>query len=144
MGSVLTPALIGIEKSAHLPNASTFCGRCEEVCPVRIPLPKMMRHWREREFEKHISPATVRQGLAFWAAFARRPWLYRQATRLAIKTLSLLGGKRGRFKWLPLARGWTKHRDFPVPERDTFQAQWKQHLRGKARVEAEVKSEGAA
>jgi len=144
MGSVLTPALIGIEKAAHLPNASTFCGRCEEVCPVRIPLPKMMRHWREREFEKHLSPATLRQGLAFWAAFARRPWLYRPATRLAMKTLSLLGGKRGRFKWLPLARGWTKHRDFPVPERDTFQALWKLHLRGKARIEAEVKSEGAA
>jgi L-lactate dehydrogenase complex protein LldF len=144
MGSVLTPALIGIEKAAHLPNASTFCGRCEEVCPVRIPLPKMMRHWREREFEKHLSPAALRQGLAFWAVFARRPWVYRLATRVAMKTLSLLGGKRGRFKWLPLARGWTRHRDFPVPERDTFQAQWKQHLRGKARIEAEVKSEGAA
>ena len=50
MGAVLTPALIGVEKAGHLPNASTFCGRCESVCPVRIPLPKMMRHWREREF----------------------------------------------------------------------------------------------
>jgi L-lactate dehydrogenase complex protein LldF len=144
MGSVLTPALIGIEKAAPLPNASTFCGRCEEVCPVRIPLPKMMRHWREREFEKHLSPATFRHGLGVWAAFARRPWLYRLATRIAMKALWLLGGRRGRFRWLPLARGWTKHRDFPVPEGDTFQAQWKQHLRGKARIEAEVKSEGAA
>ena len=36
--SVVTPALIGIEKAKHLPNASTFCGRCEEVCPMRIPL----------------------------------------------------------------------------------------------------------
>ena len=47
---VLTPALVGIGEAGHLPNASTFCGRCESVCPVKIPLPRMMRHWREREF----------------------------------------------------------------------------------------------
>ena len=64
MGAVLTPSIVGIENAGHLPNASTFCGRCEEVCPVRIPLPKLMRHWREREFERHLSPATVRTGLA--------------------------------------------------------------------------------
>ena len=50
MGAVLTPSLIGVETGGQLPNASTFCGRCEAVCPMRIPLPKMMRHWREREF----------------------------------------------------------------------------------------------
>src|SRR5690606_32680493 len=70
MGSVLTPALIGIEEAKHLPNASTFCGRCEEVCPVRIPLPKMMRHWREREFERHLQPAAARYGLRLWAFLA--------------------------------------------------------------------------
>ncbi|MCB1526010.1 MAG: lactate utilization protein, partial [Rhodoblastus sp.] len=48
MGAVLTPSLIGVEKGGQLPNASTFCGRCESVCPMRIPLPGMMRHWRER------------------------------------------------------------------------------------------------
>ncbi len=39
MGSVLTSALIGVDKSGLLPNASTFCGKCESVCPVKIPLP---------------------------------------------------------------------------------------------------------
>ena len=72
MGAVLTPSIVGIENAGHLPNASTFCGRCEEVCPVRIPLPKLMRHWREREFERHLSPATVRTGLARRGAFSRR------------------------------------------------------------------------
>jgi L-lactate dehydrogenase complex protein LldF len=75
MGSVLTPSLIGVDKAGHLPNASTFCGRCESVCPVRIPLPKMMRHWREREFERHLTPATQRKGLDIWAFFAKRPAL---------------------------------------------------------------------
>ena len=56
MGSVLTPALIGVDQAGLLPNASTFCGKCESVCPVRIPLPGLMRHWREREFERHLTP----------------------------------------------------------------------------------------
>ncbi len=63
MGAVLTPSLIGVDKGGHLPNASTFCGRCESVCPMKIPLPKMMRHWREREFERGLNPATQRCGL---------------------------------------------------------------------------------
>ena len=62
IGAVLTPALIGVEAAAQLPNASTFCGRCEEVCPVRIPLPKLMRHWREREWEKRLTPGAMRLG----------------------------------------------------------------------------------
>ncbi len=125
MGAVLTPSLIGIDKAGHLPNASTFCGRCEEVCPVRIPLPKLMRFWREREFERHLSPAVVRGGLRLWALFARRPRLYGFATQLAARALALLGRRRGRFAWLPLAGGWTRSRDFPAPEGGTFQALWR-------------------
>jgi L-lactate dehydrogenase complex protein LldF len=131
MGAVLTPSLIGVDKAGHLPNASTFCGRCEEVCPVRIPLPRMMRSWREREFERHLSPATVRAGLGVWAFFACRPRLYGLATALAARLLGLVGRRQGRFRWLPLASGWTRHRDFPAPEGATFQAQWK--ARGGAR-----------
>ena len=125
MGAVLTPSLIGVEKGGQLPNASTFCGRCEEVCPVRIPLPKMMRHWREREFERHLTPAVQRAGLSFWAFFARRPWLYRAATSLAMPLMALAGRSRGRFASLPFASGWTATRDFPAPQGGTFQNQWK-------------------
>ncbi len=130
MGAVLTPSLIGVDKGGHLPNASTFCGRCESVCPMKIPLPKMMRHWREREFERHLSPAAMRYGIAFWAYFARRPRLYQLAARIAMKCLALASGGRGGFNRLPFASGWTDHRDFPAPEGDTFQAQWKK--RGKS------------
>jgi L-lactate dehydrogenase complex protein LldF len=125
MGAVLTPSLIGVDQAGHLPNASTFCGRCEEVCPVRIPLPRMMRAWREREFERHLSPASVRGGLAVWAYFAKRPRLYGWATAMAAFWLALVGQFGGRFRWLPLAGGWTRHRDFPAPEGRTFQAQWR-------------------
>jgi len=126
MGAVLTPSLIGVDKAGHLPNASTFCGRCEAVCPVRIPLPKMMRHWREREFSRGLNPATQRYGIKAWAFFARRPRLYRLATSIAIPALSLFGRRRGYFRSLPLAGGWTRHRDLPAPPGRTFMQQWQQ------------------
>jgi L-lactate dehydrogenase complex protein LldF len=124
MGSVLTPQFIGIENARHLPNASTFCGRCEAVCPVRIPLPKLMRHWREREFERHLTPKSARLGLGLWAYAARRPKLYRRLTSLGMRTLALLSGRRGRLRSLPLGRGWTAWRDLPAPAGKTFQQQW--------------------
>lgn len=132
MGAVLTPSLIGVDKGGHLPNASTFCGRCESVCPVRIPLPKLMRHWREREFERHLTPATVRSGLKLWGFFARRPALYRLATRLGMGALALAGRRKGRFASLPFAGGWTKSRDFPAPQGGTFQERWKRERAAKA------------
>jgi L-lactate dehydrogenase complex protein LldF len=131
MGAVLTPSLIGIDKAGNLPNASTFCGRCEEVCPMRIPLPRMMRSWREREFERHLSPVTVRAGLGFWGFFVKRPWLYGLATGLAARMLAFLGRRSGRFTWLPLASGWTRHRDFPAPQGATFRAQWNARKSGR-------------
>ncbi len=124
MGAVLTPMLIGVDKAANLPNASSFCGRCEAVCPMKIPLPDLMRHWREREFEQRLSPKPYRWGLGFWAYFATRPHLYQRATRLAMRVLGNLGARRGRFRRLPLAGGWTRHRDLPAPEGQTFQEMW--------------------
>jgi len=124
MGSVLTPTLIGVEEAGNLPNASTFCGRCESVCPMRIPLPKMMRHWREREFERHLQPTAYRAGLKAWAFLAQRPELYRIATRIGAMVLGFAGRSRGRFRSLPLAYGWTKGRDMPAPEGKTFMQLW--------------------
>src|SRR3546814_18730130 len=95
MGAVLTTNLIGVDEAGHLPNASTFCGRCEAVCPMRIPLPQMMRNWRERAFERHLTPATVRSGLALWAFFARRQQLHRFAPGLQARTGERRGGQEG-------------------------------------------------
>ena len=131
MGSVLTPSLIGVDEAGHLPNASTFCGRCESVCPMKIPLPKMMRHWREREFERNLNPAMTRYGLGLWAFFAKRPKLYALSTRLAMKAMKLMGRGKGSFSMLPGVGAWTKYRDFAVPEGETFQAKWKRERGGK-------------
>ena len=130
MGSVLTPSLIGVEKGGQLPNASTFCGRCESVCPMRIPLPKMMRHWREREFERHLSPSAVRWGLGAWAYAAKRPKFYQLVTRIGALALNLASRNKGALRWWPLAGGWTKYRDLPAPQGKTFQQMWADKQKG--------------
>ncbi len=129
MGSVLTPALVGLAEARDLPNASTLCGRCEEVCPVRIPLPRMLRHWREREFERHLTPPRDRIGLKIWAFAARHPTLYRMGTRIAAWGLARLARGKGRFADLPLARAWTRTRDLPAPAGKTFVQQWTERRR---------------
>ncbi len=120
IGAVVSPALFGLEQTAHLPNASSFCGRCEEVCPMRIPLPKMMRAWRTREFDRKLSPATVRTGLALWSWLARRPRLYQLVTGFAIRMWGLAGLRNGSLRYMPFAGGWTAHRDLPLPQGRTF------------------------
>lgn len=131
MGAVLTPSLIGIEEAGHLPNASTFCGKCESVCPVKIPLPKMMRHWREREYAKKLSPPVYRAGLSTWAWLARRPALYHALAELASRILGWAGSRRGSFRALPMAYGWTQVRDMPAPEGRSFHSLWAERQRAR-------------
>ena len=139
MGAVLTPGLIGVHEAGHLPNASTFCGRCEAVCPMGIPLPKMMRHWREREFTRRDSPWTQRMAVRAWAYVAKRPRLYRFLTKRLAGLLGEWGKRHGRFRWLPLAGAWLKHRDLPAPPGRTFRELWKKELDDR-RFEAEMRS----
>ena len=124
IGAALDPGLLGLDEAHHLPNASTFCGRCEAVCPVRIPLPKIMRHWRTRAFEEKIVPPMTRWPLRLWAWAARHPPLYRFGSRVAARALSWLGRRHGRLRRVPLAGGWTAWRDLPAPEGRTFHSQW--------------------
>ncbi|MEZ5855329.1 MAG: LutB/LldF family L-lactate oxidation iron-sulfur protein [Hyphomicrobiaceae bacterium] len=130
IGAVINPALIGLDEAGHLPNASTFCGRCESVCPMKIPLPGLMREWRTQEFAKGGGSKAARRGLKLWSYFATRPGLYHQAARLGIPVLGALGRARGAFRWLPFAGGWTRHRDLAAPEGRTFQQLWAEQKKG--------------
>ena len=132
IGSLLTPAIVGVENAKPLPNASTLCGRCESVCPMRIPIPKMLRHWREMEFTRVLTPPTERSGLRFWAFMARHPKLYRLATKIGARVLKGMAGSRGRLAAAPLAGGWTRHRDLPAPQGKTFHELWKEKKGGRA------------
>jgi L-lactate dehydrogenase complex protein LldF len=125
MGSVLTPALAGLEGPKNLPFASTLCGRCEDVCPMRIPIPRMLRYWRNEETRRNMTPAAARWGLGLWASLASRPDLYRRLTRLGVGLLGRLGRRHGRFANLPFAGGWTRTREMPAPQGKTFQDMWR-------------------
>jgi L-lactate dehydrogenase complex protein LldF len=133
IGAVLTPSLLSLAEAKHLPNASTFCGQCESVCPVKIPLPKMMRHWRERQFTQKLNPPVYRTGLSLWAWVARRPALYHALVELAGRALGWLGRDRGRFRSLPLANGWTAVRDLPAPEGRSFHSLWAERQKGRTK-----------
>jgi L-lactate dehydrogenase complex protein LldF len=130
IGAVLTPALVGIGASSDLPNASSFCGRCEEVCPVKIPLPNLMRRWREAAFSGGEMALGARLLLKAWTHAAKRPRLYHALARFAAAVLGAAGRSRGSFRALPLARGWTRYRDFPAPQGRTFQQLWAEREKG--------------
>ena len=129
MGSVLTPMFIGLDGARDLPNACTLNGRCGSVCPVKIPLPDLLRRLRDYQFEQHLTTRTTRMGLRVWGWVSRHPRLYHLGTRLATAMLRFAG--RGSASRLPLAGGWTAARDLPLPTGSTFQQQWK--ARGKER-----------
>jgi len=125
MGAVLTPLFVGLDTTRDLPNACTLNGHCAEVCPVKIPLPDLLRRLRKRQFDAKLAPPAVRWGIGLWAQLARRPALYRFVTGAAIRLLSVFGRRRGRFASLPLAGGWTSVRDLPAPQGETFFSAWR-------------------
>ena len=98
IGAVITPQLMGIEKTPQLPYASSLCGACREVCPVKIDIPRLLLHLRSEITEKsapNVTSAMPRTGerLAFkvWQATMTRPWLY----RVKRETWATLSGPRG-------------------------------------------------
>ena len=120
MGSILTPTFVGLENALDLPNASTLCGACGVVCPVKIPLPDLLRKLREKQVEQGLRPKRERMALSVWSWLAQHPVMYAWGTRIAARWLHRMGGKRGMLHWLPGASGWTEGRDMPAPEGATF------------------------
>jgi L-lactate dehydrogenase complex protein LldF len=120
MGSVLTPSYVGVENALDLPQASTLCGECHVVCPVKIPLPDLLRKLREKQVAQHLRPGFERIGLTVWAFVAKRPMLYRLASRIGVRFMRLMAGGKKTISRLPFAAGWTDYRDMPAPSGKTF------------------------
>jgi L-lactate dehydrogenase complex protein LldF len=125
MGSVLTPLMTGLEQAGDLPNASTFCGRCAEVCPMSIPLPDLLRDLREDQFRQRLVPRRQRWVLRLWAWLALHPAFYRRLSDLGSRLLAWLG-RGGVLPRLPLLGSWQRQREFPAPSGGSFIQQWKQ------------------
>ncbi len=126
MGSVLTSLYTGLENSLDLPHAATLCNQCGVVCPVRIPLPELLRKLREKQTERGLRPWPERAALAAWAWLAQKPSLYALAIRLATRYLGWLSGGSDRIRVLGLAPTWTAGRDFPAPQGKSFRELYKQ------------------
>jgi len=126
MGSVLTPSYTGIEKALDLPQAATLCGECHVVCPVKIPLPDLLRKLREQQFSRGLRPWQEKAAFKVWAFVAQRPALYRFLSRIGIKAMAWWGKRKGGIHSLPGASGWTDQRDFPVPTGETFSSLYQQ------------------
>ncbi len=120
MGSVLTPSYVGVANALDLPQAATLCSQCSVVCPVKIPLPDLLRKLREQQWERGLRPWYEKAGVAAWAFAAKRPALYAFGSRIAVRLLNWMGGDAGRIRRLPIGAGWTASRDFPAPSGRTF------------------------
>lgn len=129
MGSVLTPLIKGLDNAYDLPNACTLNGRCASVCPVKIPLPDLLRELRHMQHQQELSPVMQRRALKAWRFVATRPKLYHAGEWIAVRVLKLLG-RKGSIRRLPFAQAWTDVRDLPTPEGQTFLQRW-QAQRGK-------------
>jgi len=131
MGSVLTPSYVGLENALDLPHAATLCGQCSVVCPVKIPLPDLLRKLREKQWERNLRPWYERVAVGVWSFAAMRPGLYALGSRIAARMLNWMGGPAGRIRSLPLGAGWTATRDFPAPSGRTFRDLYRERRAGR-------------
>ncbi len=129
VGAVLTPGLRGLEKWHDLPHASSLCGACREICPVRIDIPRMLLALRDEATQRGYSPAWITSGLWFFRQLAVRPALFRWAQALASFATRRIA-KNGWIERMPGHFGrWTRTRDFPAFAPTTFMAQWERRRR---------------
>jgi L-lactate dehydrogenase complex protein LldF len=128
IGAVLSPQLTGIEDNASLPYASSLCGACYEVCPVKIDIPSILVHLRGlhvaavREHRKVPSAEAITMAAASWAMAA--PARFTAAQRVGSLARVLARGGRLRRLPPPLA-AWTRARDAPAPPSRTFRQWWR-------------------
>ncbi|WP_374602289.1 LutB/LldF family L-lactate oxidation iron-sulfur protein [Niveibacterium sp.] len=131
MGAILTPLFNGLAEHYDLPNACTLNGRCQSVCPVKIPLTELIRTLRSEQVKAGLMPARQRTLLAAWGWVARQPGLYHALERFGSRLLRARAGRAGRIRALPGATAWTQGRDLPAPAGETFLEQWRKQ-RGEA------------
>ena len=125
IGAVVTPGLRGLHGWSDLPAASTLCGACRDVCPVRLDIPRMLLALRREAVREEGAPLSLRLGLKAFSWLAPRPKLYRAAARAARAALRTLA-RDGWIRRAPgLASGWTQVRDLKAPAAKTFQERWR-------------------
>ncbi|WP_344942423.1 LUD domain-containing protein [Actinomadura miaoliensis] len=134
IGAVLTPLVEGVDGAAHasLPYASTLCGACADVCPVKIDIPELLVHLRGAVVESRRrrpvpTPELLMMRSAAWTMGEQGR--YEAALRSGARWARLLS-RGGRIRRLPGLLGkWTEARDLPAPPVRSFRAWWRARAR---------------
>lgn len=124
IGAILVPQLIGIENAATLPFASTLCGACYEVCPVKIDIPNVLLHLRAKAVEAK-APVSERAAMRSVAWFFGSPRRLRAAQRLG-RLAQRPFIRKGSIRRLPGPLGnWTRTRDLKPVATESFRSWWR-------------------
>lgn len=127
IGAIIAPPLLGLENAHPLPYASTLCGACRDVCPVKIDIPHLLLRLRAQISQgdggRPLAPLWQRMAFKLWAWSMSGEKRYRAATALARFALRLFMSN-GAIRKLPLIK-WTESRDFPAPARQPFRELWR-------------------
>jgi L-lactate dehydrogenase complex protein LldF len=144
IGAIVTPNLIGLKQASKLPQASSLCGACREVCPVKIDIPRMLLHLRNKTAEspdktERSAPMIERTFARLYARLMSSPRLLRLAVSSG-RVLQKVGriipffspltkdGKWIRMAPLPPLSRWTRSRDLPTLPKQTFHEVWNKEL----------------
>ncbi len=123
IGAVITPLLVGLDAAGDLPFASSLCGACGEVCPVKIDLPRLLLELRARVVRHRGAGRIERWFVKGWVATMARPSRLRWVGRVVRLIRYLVGRRRVPLPY-PFSR-WTATRDLPAPAGKPFRDRWR-------------------
>jgi len=130
IGSVVTPGLMGLDDWSELAQASSLCGACRDVCPVRIDLPHLLLKLREQAARQELAPLWLRLAMPFFAAVATRPALYQFLGSVAARIARTVSDD-GWIRRLPGPfAAWSASRDLPAPAPRSFVQQHRANKAG--------------
>lgn len=120
IGSIITPHMKGMEEFKHLSYASSLCGKCTEVCPVKIDIHKMLLINRRDAVKEGLSPKIEKWSWAMW-----------KKAMLSRKLTDFLGGNwKNRLMKFAFKKSWGKHRELPQVAEKSFSKQWHERRKG--------------
>ncbi len=144
IGAILSPQLSGIEaaENSSLPYASSLCGACYEVCPVKINFPEVLVHLRAKDVEsKHAvrefegnkkAPFSQMDGMMLGAKKLFTSGKMMSIAERGLPMSRLISGRKHKITAVPgIVGGWTAYRDIPEPPKESFRNWWKKE-KGKA------------
>jgi L-lactate dehydrogenase complex protein LldF len=115
IGAILAPNM-DMRENADLPFASTLCGSCSNVCPVKINIHEQLYKWRQVLAEEGYVPAAKKQSMKLMASVLSNPTLYRVAGKSGRMMMRLAPGLANSGALNP----WAKQRDMPEPPKQSF------------------------